>query len=661
VTVPRTSLPESLRTGRLRWLAASLATIAAVCVALATGDAGRHAVLLEVGGCLGSFLGGTWGPPDDVSIRAGDTTDGRTQFIYRPTIANAKLRLPYCAPNRPVRLSMRSYTRVHTFVDVYVGRTRQATWSVSPMRWDRQNTNIVLPRGCITGVDLALGVRQDPLVRSSNVEHPELLVDFFEVSSPGTFPLAPAWRALVFVAPLVVFALVWAIGLGPWFGLGTSLVVDVIVALLLRSAPLALLSALPRLGAAVLAAGLLAFLMARRRWPRATVAWLAWMVATSAAVHGAWAFFPGHVPPDIHIHKARTIDLGRVPLTYQGILTYGSQFPTPSQDRGEATDALGTHMRIPYSPLPYVLYYGFYRAGLDLTWAMTVVNSVLVSLLIVGMFETAALLWNVWAGWLAAILFSIDLAAWHHVGRSHAPAVIGFVLTLGALLHLIRKAMTEDDRSTKTIAWVALAFLGYSAALPLFGLFAALWTGALFWDTRVLDERRRRRIIWALVAGAFLAIALYYGHYVPDLLRGTLATAHDVDRFPGRTFLIFHNESRQSMRLWNEGLWIPVLLGLMAALPAICTTSPRVRSLLIAWLGAWIVFMGLKELPILAKLLRWAKEDQFLSPLLCLFLAGAIGTITRSRWRWVLAGTLVLLLAWLHARDYVSQVRTLGL
>jgi hypothetical protein len=69
--------------------------------------------------------------------------------------------------------------------------------------------------------------------------------------------------------------------------------------------------------------------------------------------------------------------------------------------------------------------------------------------------------------------------------------------------------------------------------------------------------------------------------------------------------------------------------------------------------------MLLKEPVFFPKLLRWAKEDQFLSPLLCLCLAAAI-TGARPRWLRALLTTLVLLGALaLQWRDFQHHANSL--
>ena len=63
--------------------------------------------------------------------------------------------------------------------------------------------------------------------------------------------------------------------------------------------------------------------------------------------------------------------------------------------------------------------------------------------------------------------------------------------------------------------------------------------------------------------------------------------------------------------------------------------------------------MLLKEPFLLPKLLRWAKEDQFLSPLLCLLIGAGIAALPRPLLRWSAAAVAVAAAAVLQARDFI--------
>ena len=133
------------------------------------------------------------------------------------------------------------------------------------------------------------------------------------------------------------------------------------------------------------------------------------------------------------------------------------------------------------------------------------------------------------------------------------------------------------------------------------------------------------------------------------------------DLFPGSTFAIFHNESRQALRVWRLGFWITALAGLAAAPVALRRAWPPGRPVLMAWLGAWALVMLLKEPAFFPRLLRWAKEDQFLSPLLALLIGGAVASLPRVWMRRAAAAAALAAAVALQLRDYWHHVHTLRL
>jgi len=163
----------------------------------------------------------------------------------------------------------------------------------------------------------------------------------------------------------------------------------------------------------------------------------------------------------------------------------------------------------------------------------------------------------------------------------------------------------------------------------------------------------------ALVIGGLVAGALFYFHYVPGLLRGAGAMAAAPDLFPGRTVFIFHNESKESVRLWAGHFGILLAAGLLSAPIAVWRARAEARPILAAWLAAWALVMLLKEPFLFPKMLRWAKEDQFVSPLLCLFVAAAVAALPRRWLRWTAAALVVAVAAVLQGRDFLLQANSL--
>jgi hypothetical protein len=293
------------------------------------------------------------------------------------------------------------------------------------------------------GLDVALSLRPLARVTGDHAGHPEVLVDFAEVRAPRGLRLGAAACLGLAVVPAAVFA--FASLLGVAWAPSASVAAAAATVVLARVAPLPVVAAAPRLVPLALTVGLLAYALLRRV-PAGDRRRMAWLVAAGIAFHGALPFFPNHNPPDLETHVTRTLDFADVPLERRALLEYGSHLPTRSQVAAPGTDLFGARTLIPYSPLPYLFYYGLARAGLDLHWAMTAFNAALLMGAAPLLWLAAARLWGPAVAWLAVLLYALDLPVWHHLGRAHAPASFGAALTLAALCFLARFADELDDR-----------------------------------------------------------------------------------------------------------------------------------------------------------------------------------------------------------------------
>ena len=253
---------------------------------------------------------------------------------------------------------------------------------------------------------------------------------------------------------------------------------------------------------------------------------------------------------------------------------------------------------------------------------------------------------------------ALDLATIHHLGRAHAPAVLGGAWGLFCLLAfgLAVPRIAEPGRFQMPGLLLGLGALGYSST-PLFYALFGITIVAL---TLAWPESRSlaRPIALAFGMGGGIALVLYYGHYLPGLLSHS-GTTFAVDPFPGRTFFVFHNESRQSLRLWRLGLFIPFLAAAPAAWLMLKRGSAPARPFLLAWLSAWALMMLLKEPFALPVLLRWAKEDFYVAPALAMLIAIAIARLDASRLRIGLTTLTLVAATLLRARDYGFHADTL--
>ena len=653
-----------------RVLPAAAAALAVLATLLGARSLERTAVRVEVGGFDRAVLSGDWPRAARADVDEASAAGGPTSLYYRAAPWSSTLRLPLVAFG-PLSVSVRAATRIRSGIAVSRGGVAgeevivpPGRWERYPAPWDRYAAG-VSASAADEPLELHFAVRSRPLVRrvAEEAARPELLIDAIEIAAPQGLRLTPRACAVAAAAPALAALLLALVG-GPVAAALAAVVVAAVVGFALVAAPVETVTAIPRLAPFAVLAGLAAALLARRAGASRRVrAALAALTAASAAAHGAVVFFPNHNPPDLDIHVRRTLDLASVPAEYGAWLRYGSQLPTASQDIGAATAALGERTLIPYSPLPYVFYYALHRAGLDLFWAMTAANAALTALLAPVLWLAARRLWGDFAGGLAAVLGALDLATWHHVGRAHAPAVFGGVLAAAALLYLARSADAMHRRSAAAGAagLLALAALGYSSAPVFLGLFGAVLLALFVVDASGLPRADRVGIASALVAGGVVAGAAFYFHYVPGLLAGGRGIEAEPDLFPGRTFFVFHNESRQSLRLWALGLWIPLAAAAVAAPVALRRAPAWSRPLLVAWAVAWALVMLLKEPFLLPRLLRWAKEDLFLAPLLVLLIAAAVAAIPSRAPRWAAAAVVVMVAAWIQLRDFAHHASSLRL
>lgn len=617
---------------------------------------------VDVGAFAGGTLDGPWGGTERAELDPQATTDGVTSFYFRAARPGATVALPVRA-GRPFVVRLRARATVRSAVRLFAGSTPLGEVLAGTGPWTTYELRAAGAER--DALELRFAFRPLPLVAGDHAANPALLVDWIEVAADERLGGTPRALVTLAVVPLAVAALAAAGAGSAVAGAVGAAAAAGAVAALGSVAPVPLLVALPRLGPFALATGALAWLLLRRTGDltaRARAA-LAAVVLLGTAAHGAVAFFPEHAPPDLEIHVRRTLDFREVPLEYGALMRYGSQLPTASQTFGQATAALGERTLIPYSPLPYLAYYAVARAGLDLRWAMTALNAGLAMGAGVALWLCARRLWGDAAAWSALLLYVLDLPVWHHLGRVHAPAVFGGALGVVALSTLAREAdrLTEPHRVAALAALLGLAVLGYSSLVVLFGLFGLLLLVFLAADARALARAQRLGLAAALAGGGLLALVLFYGHYVPGMMGGAAGVEAEADPFPGRTYLIFHNESRQSLRLWALGLVWPLLVGLAAVPVALVRSPPAARVVLASWLGAWALVMLLKEPALFPKLLRWAKEDQFLSPLLDLSVGAAVGALPGRALRVAVAAAVVALWLALQVRDFAHHAVSLSL
>lgn len=623
----------------------------------------RGVLRAELGASDASWLRGAWSRGERLDVDPPAAADGVLSFYARGARPGAALELPFEARG-PLALRLRAKARVRSSLLLLLERRPAGQALAGTERWERVTSVLPAPEGAWRALGLEFGLRALPRARGDHAQSPEVWLDWIEFEARAL--RANGWLALtVACVPLVLAGCALLLGVAPRGAWGTAMAAGLGACLALHCWPLVTALALPRLLPLALAAGLLAYVGAARMGgePVDRRA-LALVVAAGTGAHGLLVCLPNHNPPDLATHVERALDLQRVPFEYEALLRYGSHLPTRSQSSAPATELFGSSALVPYSPLPYFAYYALARAGLELRWAMSAFTAALAMLVALPLWFCARAVWGREAAWLASLLYALDLATWHHVGRAHTPAVFGQALATLALAWLAARAPALEAwrQVLGAAALLALGVLGYTSLVILFGLFGVVLLALLALDARGLAARARWGLAAALVVGGLLALLVYYGHYVPGLLRagGAQALEAEPEIYTGRVVLgLFRNEGRQSYRVWAMGFAWPLLAGLLAAPFAWRAARPSARPVLLAWLSAWALVMLLKDPLFFPKTLRWAKEDQFVAPLVSLLVAGAWGALPSGLPRRALGAALLVGALWLGLRDFLFHANTL--
>jgi len=622
-------------------------------------------VRIPMGGDPDFALDAAWSRSRPLQLDPPDAADGRNAFFYRPLPSSVRVALPLrpAGPGGEVGLTLRTSTNIRARLEAFVGTERVGTAVLMPGgQWTQ--TRLSLPAAVFEGHDvrLLLGVRLQPLTRGHHLEQPQLLVDFFQIDGAPALRLSPKAVANLALLPLAVALFLFGVGAAP-AALPAALAAAAAALLLVMRFPLPVLAALPRLVLPALLAGAAVAWLLRRfsEAGPADRAGLAALVAAGAIVHGSLAFFPEHCPQDRDTHVVRALDLATVEMSYRGLMRYGSHLPTPNQVDAPATDHFGSDALFPYAPTVHFAYYALHLLGLDLIWALTVFNALVVMAVAPWLWLVGLRVWGREAAWLAALLYTADLALWHQVARARGPAVFGAALLATALAYLAVWSAGDGRKGRACAAvFLGLAALGYTGSAFLLGLFGVALIAIVAVDARDLTMDARRGLVVALVGGGLLAGGLYYAHYVPGLLGSASRGAELPELFRGRTVhVIFRNESRMMTRVWALGYGGVLLAGLVAAPVALRRARATARPVLLAWLLAWLLAVVLKDPVFFPRLLRYAKEDLLLAPLLCLFVGAAVAALPRRRLRAAVAAAVLLAAAWIQLGDFVLHTATL--
>lgn len=512
------------------------------------------------------------------------------------------------------------------------------------------------------------------LAIQSTSENPRPLgiaIDWIEVerSPKGSIAPLPGMRARAALVVLVAFALPWLLG-GFRIAIAHALLTLVAVGWGTALHPVAAERVL-REGAWVYAllgsATLLCLALARRRSGPAssltpTVAGsLAVVAMVGLALRLALLLHPQFFYPDVRVHAVFARALAR-----QGLVEFMRGFTT-NQFRYSLGLQLenGHWYAFPYPP-------GFYLVAGPLVRGLAIAPEVAVSvvaavlnaasaLLVFGIARRLGLRPLASLGAAAAVpllpLFTTRLSL------AYFPAMAGQFLDALVILYLLaRLADLARPRVVLCLAGlVAAALLTYTQSLVNLGLLlpAFLLMGIVF-------ERRawRRHLGLALAGalGALLALAVFYGRYVPiflDMRRGVamegeaivldriaqqerarLAAGEDAetgvdDPYAGPTFDALRGVKKAAARLWifYGAFTLPIAIGFLLLIKR---SAPPFARFVLVWGSLYLALnFGSASLPG-PNLLRYNKDLEIVAPLFCVCLA-VVGEWLAARSRLLLA------------------------
>jgi hypothetical protein len=231
---------------------------------------------------------------------------------------------------------------------------------------------------------------------------------------------------------------------------------------------------------------------------------------------------------------------------------------------------------------------------------------------------------------------------------AYFPALVGHAVDAAVLL-VILASLAVLDRARVAVAialLVAAALLTYTQSLLNFAVLVPLVVGfTVALDPAPGGARRMAGLVAASAVGGLLALALFYGRYVPvflDMQRGipmaeeriliekqarAAATDEEVapdvdDPYSGPTFAPARGLRKAASRLWIFYGWVSaaILFGLWLVLRA---QDPGARAFVAAWAAAYVVLNFLSGSLPGPNLVRYNKDLEVVAPLACVALAFA--------------------------------------
>jgi hypothetical protein len=451
--------------------------------------------------------------------------DGRTRFHWTTQGSNVSLPLHVIGPGHVLRMRVRRHFIEPSLVRLFVeGRAVHAFEIRADPRIAYRIEEVRLPP--LEG--------RHPFVLSIEApsEQPRALgiaMDWLELErgAGGSFALTRRYRVTILALALMAFLVPRLVGASIAAAASSS-------ALLLAGAAIG--SALDVIASEriaregwgpLLALGLFASMLARSPRARAfigiddrrTAAWLTTLALLALAVRLVMLLHPQYFYPDVRVHGTFALQLAR-----RGLFEFLHDFTANQFRFSLGLQQVGEHWyAFPYPPVFYMLSAPLvalfqYRAEPAVSIAAAWINSVEVFVV----FALARQLGISSAGALAGSalvpllpLFTARLAL------AYFPALVGHAVDALAILILLKSidGLAAPRRLVGLSAMLAVALLTYTQGLlnfaVLLGLFLAIDAAA---ERTRAARRRQLAVLIAGVLGGALALAIFYGRYVPVFL-----------------------------------------------------------------------------------------------------------------------------------------------
>jgi len=578
--------------------------------------------------------------------------DGATYIHW--TRPRAEVSLPFLIPRGPIEIAYRFKRHMEAPADIRVFAA-----GVAVDRFTAAGQDFAVRRAILAENPAPWSVLELAFLSSSTDPRPlGVALDWLQVVPPARFgPLlpAPASFGYLLAAVLGLYAFPRFFGFSARAALGLALLGSASLTIWIAIHKLAPLHAVTALGLRPHLLGLAAvvFFRARRRvagsafaHPQARWALLACYLGTTARLLAL--FHSEFYYPDVRTHS-KFVSL---------IWTEGLSGFLTNHIENQHRLLLGLQLvgdrwlAFPYPPLLYLTVYPLSRLQLPVEDWMKIVPATLAGVEALFVFAMALRLSGSTRSAVAAcflhatapvLAFRLTVASYAALFGHFWDVVIGYYL-------LSRFARMERLAVGLGLALlVAASILSYAGsalvlglALPAFALAAALRPKEPF------DRGRAARVAAWSLAGALLALGLFYVQYVPELLPGLVAAGSPSAAGPPTEPLV-HPQLSPGAALamtWHRLILFygPVFGPLTLAALALRRggfphplASPLAFGVGFAFLGLNFLRAGLGP----THIFQFTKDDLLLLPLACMVLGNlGAGNLERTGWRRLVAGAL---------------------